>query len=142
MDDIKGKVRDTYGTASDRVSRATHALRGKEESHVFGKAVALAIGVGIGIGIGVLIASASGAGKYLKLLLTWISREKVGNVSNCFDRHHHRRAFDRDGSSQWPTYDGWPTPESSRRSNTEQVFTPSVAAQPAAEALTSKDSRG
>jgi hypothetical protein len=60
MDDIKGKVRDTYGTASDRVSRATHALRGKEESHVFGKAVALAIGVGIGIGIGVLIASASG----------------------------------------------------------------------------------
>jgi YtxH-like protein len=60
MDDIKGKVRDTYSTASDRVSRATHALRGEEESHVFGKAVALAIGVGIGIGIGVLIAPASG----------------------------------------------------------------------------------
>lgn len=60
MDDIKGKVRDTYSTASDRVSRATHALRSEEESHVFGKAVALAIGVGIGIGIGVLIAPASG----------------------------------------------------------------------------------
>jgi hypothetical protein len=60
MDDIKGKVRDTYSTASDRVSRATDALRGEEESHVFGKAIALAIGVGIGIGIGVLIAPASG----------------------------------------------------------------------------------
>ena len=60
MDNFKGRVRDTYGTASDRVSRATHALRGEEESHLFGKAVALAIGVGIGIGIGVLIAPASG----------------------------------------------------------------------------------
>ena len=59
-DDIKGKVRDTYSTASDRVSRATDALRGEEESHVFGKALALAIGVGIGIGIGVLIAPTSG----------------------------------------------------------------------------------
>jgi gas vesicle protein len=60
MDDIKGRVQDTYSTASDRVSRATDALRGEEESHIFGKAVALAIGVGIGIGIGVLIAPASG----------------------------------------------------------------------------------
>jgi YtxH-like protein len=60
MDDIKGKVRDTYSIASDRVSRATDALRGEDESHIFGKAVALAIGVGIGIGIGVLIAPASG----------------------------------------------------------------------------------
>ena len=60
MDDIKGKVRDTYSTASARVSRATDALRGEEESQIFGKAVALAIGVGIGIGIGALIAPASG----------------------------------------------------------------------------------
>ena len=60
MDDIKGKVRDTYSIASDRVSRATDALRGEDEAHIFGKAVALAIGVGIGIGIGVLIAPASG----------------------------------------------------------------------------------
>jgi hypothetical protein len=60
MDDIKGKVRDTYGIASDRVSRATDVLRGEDESHIFGKAVALAIGVGIGIGIGVLIAPTSG----------------------------------------------------------------------------------
>jgi len=60
MDDIKDKVRDSYSTASDRVSRATDALRGEDESHIFGKAVALAIGVGIGIGIGVLIAPPRG----------------------------------------------------------------------------------
>jgi len=60
VDDIKGRVRDTYGTASDRVSRATDALRGEEGSQILGKAVALAIGVGIGVGIGMLIAPASG----------------------------------------------------------------------------------
>ena len=60
MDDIKGKVRDTYSIASDRVSRATDALRGEEDSHVFGKLGALLIGVGIGVGVGLLIAPASG----------------------------------------------------------------------------------
>ena len=60
VDDIKGRVRDTYDTASDRVSRASDALRGEEDSQILGKAVALAIGVGIGIGIGLLIAPASG----------------------------------------------------------------------------------
>jgi gas vesicle protein len=60
MDDIKGKVRDTYSTASTRVSRATNALRGEEESQIFGKGVVLVVGVGIGIGIGLLIAPASG----------------------------------------------------------------------------------
>jgi hypothetical protein len=60
MDDINDKVRDTYSIASDRVSRATDALRGEGESRIFGKAIALAIGVGIGIGIGVLIAPARG----------------------------------------------------------------------------------
>ena len=58
--DIKDTVRDTYGTASDRVSRATDALRGEQDSQILGKVVALLIGVGIGVGIGVLIAPASG----------------------------------------------------------------------------------
>ena len=49
--DIKGRVRDTYDTASHRLSRATNALRGEEDSQILGKAVALAIGVGIGVGI-------------------------------------------------------------------------------------------
>jgi hypothetical protein len=37
VDDIKRRVRDTYDTASHRVSRATDALRGEEDSHTLGK---------------------------------------------------------------------------------------------------------
>ena len=60
VDDIKDRVRDTYDTASHRVSRATDALRGEEDSQILGKVGALLIGVGIGVGIGVLIAPSSG----------------------------------------------------------------------------------
>jgi hypothetical protein len=60
VDDIKRRVRDTYDTASHRVSRATDALRGEEDSQILGKVGALLIGVGIGVGIGVLIAPSSG----------------------------------------------------------------------------------
>ena len=60
VDDIKRKVRDTYGTASHRVSRATDALRGEEDSRMLGKVGALLIGFGIGVGIGVLVAPTSG----------------------------------------------------------------------------------
>jgi hypothetical protein len=59
-DDIKDRVRDTYETATRRVSRATDANRGEEDSQILGKAVALLIGVGIGVGVGLLIAPASG----------------------------------------------------------------------------------
>jgi hypothetical protein len=60
VDDFKNRVRDTYDTASQRVGRATGALRGEQDSQLLGKALALLIGVGIGVGIGVLIAPASG----------------------------------------------------------------------------------
>src|SRR5437762_207727 len=60
MDDIGDRVRDTYGTGSERISRATNALRGEEESHIFGTIGVLLIGVGIGVGIGMLIAPATG----------------------------------------------------------------------------------
>jgi hypothetical protein len=60
VDDIRDRARQTYSTASDRFSRATGALRGEQESHIFGKAVAMVIGVGVGVGIGLLIAPASG----------------------------------------------------------------------------------
>jgi len=60
MDDVRDRVRDTYGTASERVGRATDALRGKEDSHIFGKVGVLLLGVGVGVGIGLLIAPASG----------------------------------------------------------------------------------
>ena len=60
VDDLRGKVRDTYDTASGRVGRATAALRGEEASHLLGTVGALLAGVGIGVGIGILIAPASG----------------------------------------------------------------------------------
>jgi hypothetical protein len=37
VDDIKTRVRDTYDTAYDRVSRASDALHGEEDSHIIGK---------------------------------------------------------------------------------------------------------
>jgi hypothetical protein len=60
MDDVRNRVRDTYGTASERVGRATDALRGQEDSHIFGRVGVLLFGVGVGVGIGLLIAPASG----------------------------------------------------------------------------------
>ena len=60
MDSVKSRVRDTYDTASERVSRATNALRGEEDSHLLGKVGALLIGVGVGVGVGLLIAPARG----------------------------------------------------------------------------------
>ena len=60
VDDIKDGVRYTYDTASRRVSRATDALRGNEESHVFRTIGVLLVGVGIGVGVGLLIAPATG----------------------------------------------------------------------------------
>jgi hypothetical protein len=60
VNDIKDRVRGTYDTASYRVGRATDALRGEEESHLFGTVGALLIGVGIGVGIGLLIAPTTG----------------------------------------------------------------------------------
>ena len=58
--DIKTKVRDSYGTAYDRVSRAREALRGEKDSHILGKVGALLLGVGVGVGVGLLIAPATG----------------------------------------------------------------------------------
>jgi hypothetical protein len=60
LDDIRDRARETYETASDRLGRATNALRGHEDSQILSKAVALVIGVGIGVGIGLLIAPAIG----------------------------------------------------------------------------------
>jgi hypothetical protein len=60
VDDIKGKARETYETASERLGRATDALAGKEDSQMLGKVCALLIGVGIGVGVGLLIAPARG----------------------------------------------------------------------------------
>jgi hypothetical protein len=58
--DLSAGVKDTYETASDRVSRAAGALRGEEDSHILGTITTLVIGVGIGVGIGLLIAPNTG----------------------------------------------------------------------------------
>jgi YtxH-like protein len=60
LDDIKTKVRGTYGTASTRLRRASDALRGDEDSRVLGNVGALLLGVGVGVGVGLLIAPARG----------------------------------------------------------------------------------
>lgn len=58
-EDLRGKAKDGYETASDRVSRATDALRG-EDSNLLGTTASLLIGIGIGVGVGMLLAPASG----------------------------------------------------------------------------------
>jgi len=60
MGDLRAGVKDTYSTASDRVSRAAGALRGENDFHVLGTITALVIGVGIGVGISLLIAPTTG----------------------------------------------------------------------------------
>jgi hypothetical protein len=55
MENIKGRARETYETASDRLGRATNALAGREDSQIFGKVGALLIAVGVSVGVGLLI---------------------------------------------------------------------------------------
>jgi gas vesicle protein len=74
VDDIKGRVRDTYDTASDRASRAADVLRGEGDSHILGRVGVLLIGVGIGVGIGLLIAPASGEETRTKI------KDKVSDI--------------------------------------------------------------
>ena len=58
VEELRDRARDTYQTASDRVSRATDVIRG--EGHSVSTATAALIGLGIGVGIGFLLAPASG----------------------------------------------------------------------------------
>ena len=60
VENIKDKARETYETASDRLGRATDALRGKEDPQILGNIGALLLGVGVGVGVGLLIAPARG----------------------------------------------------------------------------------
>jgi hypothetical protein len=60
MEDMSDKAQDTYDTAAERFDRATRAIRGEEDHHVFGTAAAFLIGIGVGVGVGLLFAPASG----------------------------------------------------------------------------------
>lgn len=59
IDDLRDLAQDKYETASDRVARASRAIRG-EDSQVLGNVLSLAAGIGIGVGIGMLFAPSSG----------------------------------------------------------------------------------
>src|SRR3989442_15990456 len=58
VEELRDRARDTYQTASARVSRATDVIPG--EGHSVSTATAALIGMGIGVGIGFLLAPARG----------------------------------------------------------------------------------
>lgn len=59
FDDLRDSAQDAYETATDRVTRASRAIRG-EDDHMLGNTLRFAAGVGVGIGVALLLAPASG----------------------------------------------------------------------------------
>jgi gas vesicle protein len=59
IEDLTDRARESYETASRRISRASDALRGQDE-RALSTATALLMGVGVGVGAGMLLAPASG----------------------------------------------------------------------------------
>jgi len=57
--DLRGRAKDAYSTASERLSRANDALRHDDHS-LMRTTGAVLLGVGVGVGIGMLVAPASG----------------------------------------------------------------------------------
>ena len=49
-EDLRGKARDSYEMASDRVSRASDLIRGEDHS-IVSQTLAFVAGVGIGVGV-------------------------------------------------------------------------------------------
>ena len=59
IEDFSDRAQDTYETATDRMDRASRAIRG-DDSHFMSTATALLIGVGLGVSVGLLFAPAAG----------------------------------------------------------------------------------
>jgi len=57
--EARSRAHDLFDTASERASRASDAIRGREHTGL-STAAAVLIGVGIGVGVGMLLAPASG----------------------------------------------------------------------------------
>jgi ElaB/YqjD/DUF883 family membrane-anchored ribosome-binding protein len=57
--DLRDVAQEKFETASDRVARATRAIRG-EDSHVLNNTLRFLAGVGVGLGVGLILAPASG----------------------------------------------------------------------------------
>jgi hypothetical protein len=60
LSDLRDIAQDKFDTATDRVSRASRAIRGDDEGQFVGNALSLAAGVGIGLALGIIFAPASG----------------------------------------------------------------------------------
>jgi hypothetical protein len=59
IESLTNRAQDTFDTASDRIGRASSAIRGEDHTGLSATA-AMLIGVGIGVGVGMLLAPASG----------------------------------------------------------------------------------
>ena len=59
IESLSDRAKDVYGTASERVRKASRAITGEDRS-ALGSAAALLLGVGVGIGLGIVFAPASG----------------------------------------------------------------------------------
>ena len=59
LSDLRDVAQEKYETASDRVARASRAIRG-EDNHVLSKILRFVAGVGVGLGVGLILAPASG----------------------------------------------------------------------------------
>lgn len=59
ISDLRDAAQEKYETASNRVARASRAIRG-EDHHMLSNVLRFAAGVGIGIGVGLILAPASG----------------------------------------------------------------------------------
>jgi ElaB/YqjD/DUF883 family membrane-anchored ribosome-binding protein len=57
--DLRDAAQEKFETATDRVARASRAIRG-EDNYVLSNALRFVAGVGVGLGIGLILAPASG----------------------------------------------------------------------------------
>jgi gas vesicle protein len=59
VEEISNRARRTYGEASQRLDRASRAIRG-EDDHTLRNTVTLLAGIGVGVGVALLCTPASG----------------------------------------------------------------------------------
>ncbi|MGA9968049.1 MAG: hypothetical protein WBQ10_22820 [Terriglobales bacterium] len=59
MDDLRDAAQEKYETATERVRRASRAIRG-EDNDVLRNTLFFAAGIGVGVGVGLILAPASG----------------------------------------------------------------------------------
>ena len=88
LDDLRDRAHDTYESASDRVQRASYALRGDDDNRGMWNALRFVAGVGIGVGVALLVAPASG--EQTRSMLASKAQEFGGNVRHRFNAHDLR----------------------------------------------------